>query len=219
MTFTEIVTEIMDRQNLTSSDATTRVGKLVNHHYKRVTAALNIAPVTRKVTVTQAATVGNASITFSNIEKVIRAIDATTTPDTVLDEISYDELKQNDPAASDTPTKWAVEAQGATSVTLRFDVAFLTTKTMTVEGWGIKATLSGSDVPAFPETFHDLLIERVMADELRKAEKPQLAKIAFDTAKDIMSDLRMHMALSAYKTVKQGRDDKVEMTSTTASQN
>lgn len=208
MTFTEIVNETADRLNLTSTDATTRIGKLVNHHYKRVTAALGIAPMTRRVTVTQAATIGSPSITFANIEKVERVIDATTTPDTILDdERSFDEMRQTEPTSSDTATLWAVEAIGATTVTLRFDVAFATAKVMTVDGYGKRATLSTTDVPAFPETFHDLLIERVMADELRKQEKPQLAKIAHDTAEAILSDLRLHFAVSAYKTVKQGRAD------------
>lgn len=208
MTFTEIVTEIMDRLNLSSTDATTRVGREVNHHYKRVTAALGIAPVVRRVTVTQAATIGSPSITFSNIEKVERVIDATTTPDTILDdERSFDELRQTEAVSSDTATLWAVEAMGATSVTLRFDVAFRTAKVMTVDGYGKRATIATTDVPAFPETFHDVLIERVMADELRKQEKPQLAKIAHDTAQAILSDLRLFVAVSAYKAVKQGRSD------------
>lgn len=206
MTFTEIVTEIMDRANLSSSTATTRVGRRVNSHYKRVTAELGIAPVTRRTSVTQAATVASPSITFSNIEQVERVIDATTTPDTILEEVSFDEIRQVEPASSDTVTKFAREALGSTSVTLRFDVKFATTKNITAEGYGKKATLSGTDVPAFPETFHDILVESVLYEEYKKLEDMKSATDSKEEAKRILSQLKLWVATSAYRANRQGRD-------------
>jgi hypothetical protein len=206
MTFTEIVTEIMDRLDLSSTTATTRVGRAVNRHYKRTTGALGIAPVTRRVTVTEAATIGSPSITFNAIEKVERVIDATSTPVFILDTgKSFDEMRQTEPSSSDSATEWAVEAMGATSVTLRFDVAFATAKVYTVDGYGKRATLSLADVPAFPESFHDILVERVMADELRKLENKALADRADAVAEHLTSALRLWIAVDAYKAVRQER--------------
>lgn len=203
MTFTEIVTEIEDRLDLTSTDATTRIGRRVNSHYKRLTAELSLAAPLRRVAITANSTIGSANITFTSCEKIERLFDRAQS-DEPLTEVSFDELQQNVAVESDTPTKYAIERMGATTVLVRFDVEFESVKAITGDGYTSQATLSGSDVPAFPVTYHDILVHRVLEEELLKLEKPGLARVERDAAKDLMSKLRLWVATSAYLRVRQG---------------
>lgn len=203
MTFTEIVTEIEDRLDLTSPDATTRIGRRVNSHYKQVTAALGIAAPSRRTAITANTTIGSANVTFTSCEKIERLFDLSVS-DEPLDEVSFDELRQNAAVESDTPTKYAIERMGAASVLVRFDVEFESVKAITGEGYTSQSALSGSIAPAFPETYHDILVHRVLEEELLKQEKPGLARVERDAAKDLMSKLRLWVATSAYLRVRQG---------------
>ena len=70
MTFNEIVNEVLDRMNLTSNEATTRVGREVNSRYKRVASSIGLN-TSRPVSVSQAVTLGNQYVTFSGITKIV----------------------------------------------------------------------------------------------------------------------------------------------------
>ena len=92
MTFTEIVTEIKERLNLTSATSTTRVGRLVNVLYKRVTNSLNIDLSRRSIGVVETTTPGIATVTWSDCEKTERVIDDHSGTKVILKEITVDDI-------------------------------------------------------------------------------------------------------------------------------
>ena len=71
------------------------------------------------------------------------------------------------------------------------------------------ATLSGVGVPAFAESFHDLLVYGAVAIELEKMEKYELAKAQEARCEGRISELRMFIAKSAYRTMWQGKTSPV----------
>lgn len=199
MTFTEIVTEVTADLGLTSSEATTRVGRKVNIRYKEVVSSLGL-DTSKRTNSTVHPTVGSAEITLSNYVKVTRVADISTGEVQVLDEVSWDELRETLADDSDSPTKWAVKRVNGKSVEIAFDVTFLTVDPdIRVDGYATSATLAGTDVPAFPEDFHDILVWGVKADELMKEEKVLLEKCQKQFDKR-MSQLKLFLAKSLYMT-------------------
>ena len=203
MTFTEIVTEISERLNLTSSTATARIGRLVNAHYKKVTSSIGLKTARPTIGLTAVASIGSAVVTFSGIEKIDRLLDLTSGSVVELTEISIDEMRAKDPGDGD-PTEYAVQSMGKSTVVIRMNVLAQTAFTLTADGLETAATLSGSTPPAFSESFHDVLVEGVLKDEYLKLEKPGLAKIAEAAYKQRMSELRLFIA-SGKMSVRQGQ--------------
>lgn len=204
MTFDQIVAEVCDRLNLTSSDATTRVGKAVNNRYRRLTSSIGLE-TTRRVTVSKVATIGNQTLTFSSIEKIIAVIDKTDPKrDVVLSQITPDEMHIT-PLRGPMPRRFAVTGIHASSVDILMDCIPATGFTLYADGHSILTTLSGSTAPNFPESFHDILVFGAMSDEYRKMEKPALMQAAETDYEHRLSDLRMWIAKSAYLDIYQGR--------------
>src|SRR4051812_9145882 len=160
MTFTNIVADIMDRLNLTSTDAQTRIGSAVNRKYKQVTSSLGMV-LSRRTTVQKAATPGVQSITFTGIEKTIAIIDKSSGTNRILDEITYEQMLAKAPTTGDTAYCYAIENVGASTVTILFDCIFQTAFVMYAEGHATAGTLSGTQEPAFSESYHDILAEAV----------------------------------------------------------
>ena len=207
MTFTEIVTEIAAHLNLTSSEATTRIGRLVNIRYRRLVSSLNLDTSTRTAS-TVNPSVSSNEITLSSYNKVTRVADVSDGNVTVLKEVSWDELRETTLTASDSPTMWAVKTVGADSVVIAFDVTFQTTDPdIRVDGYATVSTISGSTEPVFPETFHDILIMGVVADELMKMEKKSLSEKWERDYNRRMSELRMYLLKSRYIDRRQGALD------------
>jgi len=203
MTFTELVQAVMDRCDLTSSDATARVGREINSYYKRVTSTLGLVTA-RRTTVQQNATPGVRYLTFSGIEKVLSVQDRSVTPTTFLKMVSVEEI---DDAAVGTgqPTMAAVYNLAAQAVTVYLDTVPQTAFTLYAEGYDLADTLAGSQTPLFPESFHDVLIEGAVIDERLKQEKLGLAEAARETYDARLSDLRMFLQTSAYQDIHQGK--------------
>jgi hypothetical protein len=91
------------------------------------------------------------------------------------------------------------------SVDITVDSVASTTYTLYADGDSTITTLSGSDKPDFPDSFHDLLVYGAMADEYRKMEKMELSKECENDYEKRLSDLRMWIAKSAYLDIYQGR--------------
>ena len=106
-----------------------------------------------------------------------------------------------------TPREYAVYAMGANTVTIYLDSLPDTAYALYASGLDDATTLSGAAVPAFSESFHDVLILGAVADELRKMEKFQLARDAESDFERRLSDLRMFIAKSAYLDIYQGKTD------------
>lgn len=204
MTFDEIVTEVKDRLNLTSSDATTRIGRAVNVMYRRVTSGLGLQVARRITGVIGTTSIGVQKFTFTGIEKIERILDTRSGSTKEIDERTFEEIRVINPSSSDTPHMWAVEKMGPSSVTVRLDVLPQTAFQLLADGLETAATLSGSQVPNFNQDFHDVLVEGVIADELRKQEKPVLARIAQDTYDKRLSELRFFIVKSANANLKAG---------------
>ena len=205
MTFAEIVSSVQDRLNLTSSASSTRVGTAVNKHYKRLTSALGISHTSRSVfNISANTTIGSAEVTFTSVEKLNRVYYLSGTQKVWLDEVLADEIREENPPTNDSPTKWAYKALGDSSVTVLLDSLAATSYALKADGFITSATLSGVMVPAFPESYHDILIEGVLKDEYKKMEKLPLAKESKAEYEQRLSDLRMWIAKSGYVTIRQG---------------
>lgn len=204
MTFTEIVDDIKDRLNLSSSDATTRIGKAVNRKYKEVTSSLGMV-VSRRTEVQADTTEGVRTLTFDGIEKISAVIDRSSGTDRLLREVTYEEMKDVAVREDDLPAQWAVYRTGPDTVTIYLDCNPQSEFTLYAEGLESKATLSGSDEPTFSESYHDVLVEAVLVDEYRKLEKfdfMKASKVLYDTR---MSELRLWISLSSYNDIHQGK--------------
>lgn len=213
MTFTQIKTRIKDFCALTSTDADTRIGIAINQHYRRVTALLGLDPV-RFVTRSATTTEGVATVTFTEIEKIDRVIDATTsTAIRPLAEVEIHELRTTQPGTG-APSKWAVNSTTADDVVIRLDVVPATGSSYSLQADGLTTLgdLSGSDEPLFAESFHDILSFLVIAEELLKKEKIALAREFASGNEDrpgraekAIADLRFKLADSPTRITRQGQ--------------
>lgn len=194
MTFTELRTEIMDRLNLTSTTAQTRVERAINRIYRRVTTSIGLE-LSRRTVIQQAVSIGVSSVVFTNTEKVVNVYNRNVSPYRGLELVTIDELEALQPfVAGDSPRKYALQSQTSDTVTVLIDCIPQTAFVLYADVHAAVPTLSGSNEPAFPESFHDVIVEGVLADELRKMEKGQLAGMAKAEYDRILSDLRMWIA-------------------------
>jgi len=203
MTFAQLKTAVKDHCNLTSTEADTRVGKSLNRHYRRITSSLGL-DVTRFVTRTETTTNGVQTVTFPEIEKIDRIFDTTdSTAIRLLQEISIHTQRATQPSDGE-PTTWAFQNTDADSVVVRLDTVPQTTYTLQADGTTTLSDLTASDEPIFPESYHDILSWFVIAEELLKKEKPQLAAIYEQKAESLLSDLRFYLNDSATRVTRQG---------------
>lgn len=194
MTFTELRAEIMDRLNLSSPEASTRIGRAINRKYRRITTSIGLQ-LSRRTTVQQLVTISSAFITLSNVEKVISVTNKNTTPYRQLTEVTIEELRAGEPySLGDTPTMYSINSIGSDFVVIEINRIPQTAYALYADVHQAVVDLSGTNEPAFPESYHDVLIEGVISDELRKMEKPALAGIAESEFTRILSDLRMWIA-------------------------
>lgn len=214
MTFQQLKTDLMDRLNLSSAEANVRIGRAINRKYRLVTSSIGLQ-LSRRAEIFQVASLGLSTMTFTNTEKVINVVNRATTPYKLLHEVTIEELRDGHQPYSqgDTPTHYAVIAQTSDAVTIEFNRIAQTTFTLYASVHQAVSDLSGTNEPAFPESFHDVLIEGVMSDELRKMEKPQLASIAEKEYTRFLSDLRMWIAKNSYRDIHQGKTSEASRTS------
>lgn len=175
MTFDNLVTEVKDRLGLSSSEATTRIGREVNTRHRRITSAPWLDPL-RRTTRTAVTSIDSAEVIFQQIERIERVRNENTTPWTNLYAVTYDELGRITLDDGDSPSRYAVKSMTATSITILLDTLPQTSFTLKADGIATVPTLSGNMEPYFPESFHDCLIEGAIADELRRMEKDGLAE-------------------------------------------
>ena len=207
MTFDEIVTEIMDRLNLTSDEAETRVGRLVNRYYHRATTAIGIVNTTRRVfDVVAVGTIGANNFTFEGMIKITRVWYLAESGDKVFpDERTIDELR--DLAViddGDTPGIYAVRQLGDTFVEVETDQNAETEYNLYADGYATTGSLTSDETPQFPEDFHNLLVEGPLVDEYKKLEKGDLVKASKMEYEQILSDLKHWAAKTAYLRIRQG---------------
>ena len=205
MTFSELKVEIKDRLGYTSTSADTRVGRLINKIYREIGTSIGMS-FTRQTNTSEVVTIGNASVTFSETEKILQVwrLDGSSNP-VMLAEKLLAELRESVTPSSDKPTAWALVSTTSNGCTIRLDASPATAYTLYADVIAEVSDLSGSTEPAFPESFHDIIIEGVLRDEYRKQEKVQLARDSANEFQRRLSDLRMFVAKSNYMDIQQGK--------------
>lgn len=196
MTLNEMTQHIADAMNLSSPEALARIARNINVRYKRVTSAVGLV-TTRREEASMLVTIGNRDVTFTGIEKVDVVFRKVGTKAYPLTEITDDEMLV-EPLRDEPPTKFSVFSIAPRAVTVRLNCVPTTAFTLYTHGLADVSTLSNNDSPAFSESFHDILIQGVLADEYRKKEKPNEARECEHYYEQRLSDLKMHIAKSAY---------------------
>lgn len=202
MTFTDIVNQVAEDLNLTSTDAINRIGRHVNRQYNRL-LALPWLQISRRGTVSQPTTVGVRYLMFP-VTKLYSVFDPNRDNQT-LGERTFDEMR-NMIVRSDPPNEYAIARADASSVTLFLDCTPATVYSLTADAELRVITLSGNQVPGFNEDFHDILIYGAKELELLKMEKADLAAEARGDWDQRLSDLKFHIAKTSYLDYLQGKD-------------
>lgn len=202
MTFDEIVAFIAEDLGLLgNTEAIVRIGKKVNRRYRKVTSELGMI-TSRRVLLPFTAATDTPDQTITPCENVLSVTLAGATRP--LDYVQFSEMQMIVPRTGN-PTRWSKKTIGATSVVLRFDSTFDTAIDMTCEVEDVGATLSGTMVPAFPESYHDILVYGATADELSKKEKALLKKEKEQEYEAYMGKLRLHVAVNGWQDFMQGK--------------
>lgn len=204
----ELVEYIAESLSIPSPEAKTRIGRELNVRYKQVTTAIGM-PSTRREELSTAATIGSRFITFTGAEKLDAVFRKVGTKNIMLDELTDDEMLVA-PIRTQPPTLFSIYTVAPASVTLKLDCVPTTTFTLYAHVIGDATTLTGNDQPAFPESFHDVLIHGVRADEYRRKEKDDKAKEAEMIFGNRLSDLKMFIAKSAYLRIYRGKHAEAE---------
>ncbi len=205
MTFAEIQDRIAEKLGIppTSSLSLARIGRAINDIYREVTTSIGLDLSRREVPLSATTTPGIQTLTFTGCEKLEHVYDDTSGSKRQLDEITFDQMQQINPAANDTARRYAIESWTATTITIRLDILPQTAFALKAVGFATADTLSGTDVPAFPVSFHDILIDGVLVEEYMKQEKIPLADRAQARFEKRISDLRMWRAKSISLTIRQ----------------
>jgi hypothetical protein len=208
MTMNELVEYIAEDLNTPSLEAKTRIAHSINVRYKQVTSSIGLIP-SRRAESEAVATIGDRIMTFDGIEKVdavfrkISDVDPATRI-VKLDELTDDEMLDA-PLVAEPPTKFSIISVDPTSVSVKINCVPETGFSIYANGLANASTLTSNDQPAFPESFHDILLHGVRADEYRRREKMVLAREAEGMFQSRLSDLRMFIAKSAYLEVYRGK--------------
>jgi hypothetical protein len=200
--------DVAERLNLTSPAALARIGREINDRYRMVASSIGMQTTARS-TATATTTIGNRALTFGPtpvaIEKVYVVYDPSASPPRVLEPVTFDEMAVHRVLGTDPPHAWAVQSAGPSSVTIRLDVIPAAAYPLTADVLANVSALSGSMVPNFAESFHDLLMYGAMATELEKMEKYEMAKKQEAFFRERISDLRFFLAKNAFQTFYQGK--------------
>ena len=212
MTFDAIVARTMERLNLTSTEAQTRIGVEVNEVYREFVSSMGMDTSIRS-TVSTLSTNASRYITFGDgtATKVIKLLSVYLPnnlyppPYNVLTSATFDEMR-NTIAGTWPPTRYAISRMGANTVEIFTDAtAPDSLQVVNADCLLASATMSGTDQPFFPENFHDILIYGVMAIELDKMEKEERAAKAQARFEQRASELRMFIAKDAYLMIHQAK--------------
>jgi hypothetical protein len=205
LTFTELVTEAANRLNLSSTDATTRLGSYINQRYRRLTSSIGLNTSRRGTAPSVNTVAGTETVSFA-LEKIEVVYVLASGSRRVLDEVSYDQLRirNTELNPSGTPTEYAIKTSGVSSVTVALSPVPSAIITLYADGLLNASTLSGTNIPDFPADYHDALILGAISDELFKMEKYALAKDFQKQYEDRVADLQMFLAKSAYLSMTQG---------------
>jgi hypothetical protein len=217
MTFTEIVDMVALDLNIatTKTESITRIGTHVNRRYRVIMRRLGLNVFSRAEFDFDCTQSTNLQTVAADNDPIITRIVSIFyhTPATVddpnpraraLDQISADEMRTT-LATNDIPTKWCRFKEGSDTVTFKLDSMVPDPLTLVLECELSKSTLSGTDVPDFSEEFHELLVIGAKGDELRKMEKPTLAREFLKDFEDGMNELSLKAVIGAHQDILQNK--------------
>jgi hypothetical protein len=200
MTYKEIQDQIMARLNLTSTEARTRIKGLINDRYRAVTSSTGLGR-SRRDTVSVPVTAGNAIAMMTGVAKLFTLFD-TVNLKAPLKEVSLDALREMDsPEITEGVSYlYAIKRQQGSTIVLQLFPKPSSSYSLSADVLAAFVPLvADSDKPAFPDDFHDLLVDAVMADELLKLEKATpLAAISRQRFEQRLSELRYFIVKSAW---------------------
>jgi hypothetical protein len=199
----ELVEHIAETLSIPSPEAKTRIARELNMRYKQVTTAIGLIP-SRREEFSTLATIGSRLIAFTGAEKLDVVFRKVGTQNVILGEVTNDEMLDL-PLRDEPPTAFSIFNVAPTTITIKIDCTPTTAFTIYAHGLGDATTLSSNDQPAFPESFHDILVHGVKADEYRRKEKDDKAKEAEAMFMNRLSDLKMFIAKSAYLDIYRGK--------------
>ena len=208
MTWADIQSRVANRLNLTSTDALTRIGQEINERYREVMSSCGLNTSVFQEGISANTVIGQRSVVFS-CEKIYVLYDPAYTPPRVLGEVSMDDMR-NRQVLIDPPMEYAIAGTGASTVTVYLDVVPATIYALKIDGEANLTDLSGVQVPAFPQDFHDILTRGVMADELYTMEKYALSAAQEKKFEDRLAHLQYFIAKSGYLTSYQGKNSPQE---------
>lgn len=79
MTFSDIVSEVAEDLNLTTTTATTRIGRTINRRYKEILSSIGLEPSVR-ATATASTVIGDRNLTFTSVLKILSVFDNYAKP-------------------------------------------------------------------------------------------------------------------------------------------
>lgn len=206
MTYKNAQDRILARLNLTSSDARTRIKDNLNEVYRRLLGSVGL----QKARLTVAGSFNTVAGTYVTAITAAKVLTLTYTAlSRVLEQMTLDQIRRLDPAGTRTgaPEAFAVTGQGATTTSVYVWPKPDAIYAVQYEALTAITDLSADgDVPVFPQDFHDILVNMVLAEELLKLEKIELAKAHQEMAEAQTRALRYFLRKSAYLSDQQGSD-------------
>ena len=207
MTFLELQDRIMARLNLSSDDARDRIKTLINERVRKMQTSCNLGRVRKSIITfnTEADVADYELIDALDEDEEFKIILPQTVripgQNRVLTGSTDDQIRVFDPSetARGVPRSFSVTSIGPDSVTMKLypipDGAY----TIYVDGIRNGVDLiDDTDVPVFPEDFHDAIIYGVMADENTHFDKPDRDRYLEGKYEKRVSECRYFISRSIY---------------------
>jgi hypothetical protein len=198
VTLGQILDRAMDRLNLSSDVARARLTSFVNERTRKIQTSCSLSRV-RLGTVTAITTSGTNTLVPSGIIKPITVFDVLG--NRALGEQTLDQLRNMDPNTSwsGRPSVYAVRNYGAADFTLQLAPMPDDAYELTIDGVLLGGDMvDETEIPGFPEDFHDALVFGTMADEYYHFDKPDHAQVQEQKYEERVRALRYFMSKSAY---------------------
>ena len=209
MTFDDIRAKVMDRTNLSSADASARIGGFINERLRNVQTSCNLSRVRRgTITVTAPADATSVVLVDDTVDTTYCIKPITIFHGTrPLFERTHDQIKNTRVnLVAGTPSVYAVLRFGASDCEIELCPVSTDAVVLTVEGLLNGVDLAADDdVPAMPEDFHDVLVFGALADEYDHTDRADLAMKQEQKFEKRVRELRYFIQKSIYLQRVQGR--------------
>jgi len=172
MTYLQIQNDALERLNLpldASSSARDRIKRYINEGYRWLLADVGTArALDATATITTVIDQAEYTVTASGIRTI-----RDTTGDCVLEQTSLVELRRRDPGVDDTgePTAYAIRKAGATTLVVRLWPVPTDVRTLDVDIIASVTDLAADgDVPVFKAEYHSALSDYARMSEYEKMD-------------------------------------------------